>query len=173
MQESVLRTAHWLQPKCISERAPTAASRHTQHFPFVVLTVVAGVAFLPHGPPLLLLLRGLFFLAPGQRGEISCVEPGIWRGISVCWADSRGAFDLLILLIVPDVRRGRANWEVTHLAVLLFPGDVDHGFLEKSTGVIAQKKAWGKVGRRSLSSAAARKHLMWCVKPLALSDTPN
>lgn len=53
----------------VSQTAPTAAPRQTQHFPFVVLTVVAVVAFLPHGPPLLLLLRGLFVLAPLGGGE--------------------------------------------------------------------------------------------------------
>lgn len=122
-----------------------------------MLTVVAVVAFLPHGPPLLLLLRGLFVLAPGRRGEISCVELGIWRGISVCCGDSRGAFNLLILLIVPDVRKGRANWEVTHLAILLFPGDVDHRFLEKSTGVVAQKQVTEKSWKAVAYSAAASK----------------
>lgn len=107
--------------------------------------------------------------ASWRRGEISCVEPGIWRGISVCCADSRGAFDLLILLIVPDVQRGRANWEVTHLAILLFPGDVDHGFLVKSTGVIAQKQVWRKVERLILRLQGGA--LMWCLKPLTLSNT--
>lgn len=65
-----LGTVRWLQPKCISDGAPTAAPRQTQHFPFVVLTVVAVVAFLPHGPPLLLLLKGFVCLGAGaQRGD--------------------------------------------------------------------------------------------------------
>lgn len=38
-------------------------------FSFVVLTVVAVVAFLPHGPFLFVLLRGLFVLAAAVGGD--------------------------------------------------------------------------------------------------------
>lgn len=80
-------------------------------FSFVMLTVVAVVAFLPH-VPLLSSPEGFICLGTSCSWEILSNRAGNWCNVSVCSTDAQRGFNLLILLVCSG--RGPRWWDKSY-----------------------------------------------------------